>query len=238
MEPVTNKFIHNEILFKTNFHLRTKELVEKGVDYINQKFKEFDNLSFEEMKAMIEEHGVMLPEDKSLEHTFSSARNAVYQKYRTCLRRLKEHEDMTTYDASKYDLPEIDLVQGDYIGSTKYRFIELLPFEFLKDHMDQFSLGFIARNSMTCACCMNSAKYFIHSMSHKRHNYTLYTSMMEPLTVDHIHPRAKGGRNSEYNYQVMCQYCNVFKADRVIEMSELRRLIDKERPNFIKYQTH
>lgn len=33
------------------------------------------------------------------------------------------------------------------------------------------------------------------------------------MTKDHIHPRAKGGKNVMENYQTMCAPCNVKKAD-------------------------
>ena len=232
------KEIHNEILFKTNFHFRTQDLMKMGAEKVTENFKRFKKMSNDDFLELISDVSDDLPETKALFHAFDSARNAVYQKYRTCLRRLNETEDMTTYDHSQYNLPHIDLKQGDYIGNTKYRFIELLPFEFLRNHTDSFSLGFIARNEMTCACCQHQAKYFIHSVSHKRHNYGLYTEKMEPLTVDHIIPRAQNGRNSEYNYQVLCQYCNVLKGDMIISIPELRKLVDKKRPGFVKYYIH
>ena len=58
---------------------------------------------------------------------------------------------------------------------------------------------------------------------------------MEPLTVDHVIPRAKGGRDSETNFQVMCQFCNVLKGDEIISMEELRNKVENIRPNFINY---
>ena len=33
------------------------------------------------------------------------------------------------------------------------------------------------------------------------------------MTIDHIHPRAKGGKDTTKNYQPMCVVCNFIKAD-------------------------
>ena len=35
------------------------------------------------------------------------------------------------------------------------------------------------------------------------------------MTIDHIHPKAKGGKNRLDNYQPMCLVCNHIKADKV-----------------------
>ena len=35
------------------------------------------------------------------------------------------------------------------------------------------------------------------------------------LTIDHIHPRAKGGSNDEDNLQTLCHDCNRLKSDNL-----------------------
>jgi len=35
------------------------------------------------------------------------------------------------------------------------------------------------------------------------------------ITIDHIHPKSKGGRNHVSNYQAMCKVCNEKKADNI-----------------------
>lgn len=38
---------------------------------------------------------------------------------------------------------------------------------------------------------------------------------IEHATIDHIHPRAKGGENALYNKQIAHGYCNVKKSDKI-----------------------
>lgn len=35
------------------------------------------------------------------------------------------------------------------------------------------------------------------------------------LTIDHIHPKSKGGKNRIENYQTMCLVCNMVKSNKV-----------------------
>lgn len=35
------------------------------------------------------------------------------------------------------------------------------------------------------------------------------------LTIDHIIPKSKGGKNSLINYQTMCKLCNEYKSDNI-----------------------
>ena len=35
------------------------------------------------------------------------------------------------------------------------------------------------------------------------------------MTIDHIHPKSKGGKNSIENYQPMCLVCNNLKSDNI-----------------------
>ena len=36
------------------------------------------------------------------------------------------------------------------------------------------------------------------------------------ITKDHIHPRSKGGKNKQSNYQPMCQKCNQRKGNKIL----------------------
>lgn len=39
----------------------------------------------------------------------------------------------------------------------------------------------------------------------------------DEITIDHIHPKSKGGKNSFYNCVVCCKYCNSQKGDATLE---------------------
>ena len=235
MSNLNIRTYHNEILFQLGFDVRVSSLIRHGGDYLNEQFRHLDNFKTEDLDKIIQDEYFHTLDKEKKEHIYFSAKNAIEQKLNLCFKKLKESKDMRTYDHSKYQLPELNLKQGDFINNTNYMFIEQMPFEFISKYNKGFSLSYISRTDMTCVCCRSKAEYFIHSYSHKRHYYMLYTKHLEPLTVDHVIPRAKGGRDSETNYQVMCQYCNVFKGDSMISMDELRNIIDEERPNFINY---
>ncbi len=41
-------------------------------------------------------------------------------------------------------------------------------------------------------------------------------ALTEDLTLDHMHPVAKGGPSEDYNFQTLCRNCNSFKKDRLM----------------------
>jgi 5-methylcytosine-specific restriction endonuclease McrA len=53
-----------------------------------------------------------------------------------------------------------------------------------------------------CACC----------------GYEIY------LTFDHVIPTSRGGSNSNENGQILCRDCNSIKADKLISISQLKRI--------------
>lgn len=63
-----------------------------------------------------------------------------------------------------------------------------------------WKVAIIERDGMKCVCCGS------------RRN----------LTVDHIHPKSKGGTDDPENLQSMCETCNGKKGDRIISLEELK----------------
>ncbi len=45
------------------------------------------------------------------------------------------------------------------------------------------------------------------------------------LTFDHIHPLSKGGIDDDSNGQILCLKCNLVKADNIISIKELKRVL-------------
>jgi hypothetical protein len=53
---------------------------------------------------------------------------------------------------------------------------------------------------------------------YKRDDYTcLYCGSKDSLTLDHVIPRSKGGKNTWDNLATCCLKCNVFKGDKIID---------------------
>ncbi len=63
----------------------------------------------------------------------------------------------------------------------------------------------------------------------------VYCASREHLTLDHVIPRSKGGRDSWHNLVSACQKCNTEKGDRTPEEAEMRMSHKPFRPSFIMY---
>lgn len=70
----------------------------------------------------------------------------------------------------------------------------------------------------------------------KRDGYNcVYCGAGEHLTLDHVVPRSKGGRDSWHNLVTACQKCNTEKGDRTPEQAEMEMRHKPFRPSFIMY---
>ena len=58
-----------------------------------------------------------------------------------------------------------------------------------------------------------------------------YCSSKHNLTVDHIFPKSKGGKNSWENLITCCFDCNCKKGDRTLEQADMKLLYQPFRPN-------
>ena len=67
-----------------------------------------------------------------------------------------------------------------------------------------------------------------------------YCSSIKNLTIDHIIPKSKGGRNSWENLVTCCFPCNAKKGDRTPEQANLKLNIKPVKPNpfYFIYKTH
>lgn len=55
----------------------------------------------------------------------------------------------------------------------------------------------------------------------KRDNFTcVYCGSKENLTIDHVKPQSKGGKDTWDNLVTACKPCNAKKGDKIIEMPE------------------
>lgn len=55
------------------------------------------------------------------------------------------------------------------------------------------------------------------------------------LTIDHIIPKSKGGKNTWQNLVTCCKSCNIKKDNKTLEDSELNLIIKPYRPSYIQF---
>lgn len=71
---------------------------------------------------------------------------------------------------------------------------------------------------------------------YKRDDYScVYCNARESLTLDHVIPRSRGGRDSWDNLVTACQRCNTEKGDRTPQEAGMPLRHQPFRPSFIMY---
>lgn len=77
-------------------------------------------------------------------------------------------------------------------------------------------LRVFAEKGTKCVACGAEGKHLIESADKKSGalHVDLYTADLELMTVDHIIPKSKGGKNHITNYQPMCFTCNAAKGNK------------------------
>ena len=71
---------------------------------------------------------------------------------------------------------------------------------------------------------------------YKRDGYRcVYCGKRDDLTLDHVLPRSRGGKDSWTNLVTACQKCNTYKGNRTPAEAELQMSIRPFRPSFIMY---
>lgn len=101
-----------------------------------------------------------------------------------------------------YKLQDMELVQE-------------LPLSALEDFKKHHRLRVFYFFGTTCvACGVIGTKLLVlqHKESGSIHR-DVYSNRMQLMTVDHIIPKARGGRNTLENLQPMCSRCNGLKGD-------------------------
>lgn len=92
------------------------------------------------------------------------------------------------------------------------------------------------KRSHVCACCGIRGRFFwidvnkgsdtaqlnLYGFGGYKNRYVIL------MTMDHIIPRSKGGPTTVDNLQVLCTQCNNIKADKLMDIPELRQLVVKK----------
>lgn len=108
------------------------------------------------------------------------------------------------------------------IRNFGYSIVETYPLKEGIDHIlslqkNGFSrkhvLAELCKTSSSCVCCgMVGTKFCLGKDKNKGLHWDLYTEDNYALTIDHIKPKARGGKDVIENIQIMCIKCNTFKA--------------------------
>jgi 5-methylcytosine-specific restriction endonuclease McrA len=70
----------------------------------------------------------------------------------------------------------------------------------------------------------------------KRDRHTCqYCGTLKNLTLDHVHPRSKGGKSSWSNLVTACQRCNAHKGDRTPEEAGMPLRCKPFKPNYLMF---
>jgi hypothetical protein len=80
----------------------------------------------------------------------------------------------------------------------------------------------------SCVCCGRQATRILktqHANGGGIHIDVYANNML--MTIDHILPKSKGGRNNVSNYQILCEKCNITKDSHEVTLEELRILVSE-----------
>ncbi|MEO0470670.1 MAG: HNH endonuclease [Bacteroidota bacterium] len=66
-------------------------------------------------------------------------------------------------------------------------------------------------------------------------NRCVYCGSRDNLTIDHVIPKSRGGRDTWENLATACQKCNAKKGDLTLEQSEMEMSHAPFRPSFVMY---
>lgn len=111
-------------------------------------------------------------------------------------------------------------------------FIRTLPRKNSRDR--KHNLADLAELNTTCVCCgrvgtqfcLGEGKHVGEKNRGADRHWDLYTDDGVAMSIDHIHPRSKGGRDHLNNYQIMCIECNVFKGNKPERLIPYKALLE------------
>ena len=120
----------------------------------------------------------------------------------------------------------------------KYDIVKIEPIEELDKYKDHRRLRVFYHKGTKCVSCERVGTQIVHGRDNQGNIHKdVCTDDLYPLTIDHIHPKSKGGKNTLKNLQPMCSECNKEKADVVEGGGEYHKGMDKPNENKNKYKS-
>jgi hypothetical protein len=104
----------------------------------------------------------------------------------------------------------------------------LLSFRLKKKFSRKHVLAELSKTNTKCICCgVKGTKFMLgkHNNDNSFH-WDLYTDDDIALSLDHIVPRANGGKDHIDNIQIMCVRCNWFKSNKPWRLEVFKKLLD------------
>ena len=95
-----------------------------------------------------------------------------------------------------------------------YLIIKTIHLNYLREFENHPRLSVFYHKGTNCVCCGLQGTILAEGLDRKNNiHIDLYAKDFNPLTVDHIIPRSKGGTDDLDNLQPMCYLCNTKKGD-------------------------
>jgi hypothetical protein len=88
-------------------------------------------------------------------------------------------------------------------------------------------LAELCLTNTACVCCgVKGTKFMLGKHSDESLHWDLYSDDDIALSLDHIVPRANGGKDHISNIQIMCVRCNWFKSNKPWRLEVFKKLLD------------
>ena len=99
-----------------------------------------------------------------------------------------------------------------------YKIIKTEPIENLENYKEHRRLKVFYYKGTTCCECGIKGTILTHGLDKKGNlHIDLCTDKYYPLTIDHIIPKSKGGKDTLENLRPMCRDCNRRRGNKDIE---------------------
>lgn len=103
----------------------------------------------------------------------------------------------------------------------------LLSFPLKKKFSRKHVLAELSKINTKCICCgAEGTKFMLGRHTDNSLHWDLYTDDDIALSLDHILPRANGGKDHISNIQIMCVRCNWFKSNKPWRLEVFKKLLD------------